>query len=654
MTKAYSEMTRAVLDIPRARPMWIAGFAMLALLLTVLAACADDPTATPVPPTATPDAQQELGTIAEIAAGDGRFGTLVAALQSADLVETLSGEGPYTVFAPTDDAFAKLPEGTVESLLADIPALTDILLYHVVAGNVKAADVVALESAATAQGAELSITVNGQAVMVNDARVVITDIEASNGVIHVIDAVLLPPQPVPTPTLAPTATPEPEPQSLTIVDIAAADGRFGTLVAAVQAAGLVETLQGEGPFTVFAPTDDAFAKLPEGTVESLLGDVPALTDVLLYHVMGGEVKAADVATLDSAETVQGGSVAITVEGNAVRVNDATVLITDIEASNGVIHVIDTVLLPPQELGKIEEVAAADGRFGTLVAALQAADLVETLQGEGPFTVFAPTDDAFAKLPAGTVESLLADVPALTGVLLYHVVPGRVTAADVVTLDSAATVQGAEVSIRVDGDAVMVNGAQVIVTDVEASNGVIHVIDSVLLPPQELGTIVDIAVGDGRFGTLVAALQAAELVETLSGPGPFTVFAPTDDAFAKLPDGTVESLLGEIPSLTDVLLYHVVAGDVKAADVVNLGVADTVQGAQIVINVDGDSVMVNDAQVLITDIEASNGVIHVIDTVLLPSTDTGSIVVPPTAGESVQAGSIRGIDSEPVQSELKVL
>ena len=301
------------------------------LLLTALAACADDPTATPVVPTATPEVQQELGTIADVAVGDGRFGTLVAALQAADLVDTLQGAGPFTVFAPTDDAFAKLPAGTVEALLADIPALTEILLYHVVPGNVMAADVVTLDSADTVQGSEVSITVDGDTVMVNDAWVVITDIEASNGVIHVIDSVLLPSEDL-----------------ASIADIAAADGRFGTLVAALQAAGLVETLQGARPFTVFAPTDDAFAKLPAGTVEALLADIPALTEILLYHVVPGNVTAADVVTLDSADTVQGSSVAIKVEGNTVRINDATVLITDIEAFNGVIHVIDSVLIPANQ------------------------------------------------------------------------------------------------------------------------------------------------------------------------------------------------------------------------------------------------------------------------------------------------------------------
>jgi uncharacterized surface protein with fasciclin (FAS1) repeats len=133
---------------------------------------------------------------------------------------------------------------------------------------------------------------------------------------------------------------------MTIVDVAAEAGTFTTLLAAAEAAGLVETLQGEGPFTVFAPTDEAFAALPEGTLDDLLADPDALADILLYHVVPGNVMAADVVGLESATTAQGSDIAITVDGDTVMVNDATVTATDIVASNGVIHVIDAVLLPP--------------------------------------------------------------------------------------------------------------------------------------------------------------------------------------------------------------------------------------------------------------------------------------------------------------------
>ncbi len=267
---------------------------------------------------------------------------------------------------------------------------------------------------------------------------------------------------------------------------------------------------------------------------------------------------------------------------------------------------------------IVDTAVADGRFTTLAAALGAADLVGTLKGAGPFTVFAPTDDAFAKLPAGTLDSLLLpeNKQKLTDILLYHVVSGKVMAADVVTLTEAETVLGQKVTVKVDMGKVYINEAQVIITDVKASNGVIHVIDTVLLPKSD---IVETAIADGRFTTLAAALGAAGLVETLKGEGPFTVFAPTDDAFAKLPAGTIDSLLKpeNKQQLTDILLYHVVSGQVLAADVVTLSEAETVLGQKVMIKVMDGKVYINDAQVIITDILTSNGVIHVIDTVLLP-------------------------------------
>lgn len=276
----------------------------------------------------------------------------------------------------------------------------------------------------------------------------------------------------------PETTMEEEPAQ-TIVDIAMSDDRFSTLVTAVDTAGLVETLSGEGPFTLFAPTNDAFAALPEGTVEALLRDSDALTQVLTYHVVSGSLPAGEVTGLSNAETLQGQPVVV---GNAggVSINGANVIQTDIRGSNGVIHVIDSVLIPPSN--DIVEIAAAAGSFSTLVTALRAADLVETLQGEGPFTVFAPTDEAFAKLPEGTVSNLLNDIPTLTQILTYHVVPGRVFSGDVVNLESAPTVQGQEISIDAGMGGVTLNqSANVAVTDILATNGVIHVIDTVILP-----------------------------------------------------------------------------------------------------------------------------------------------------------------------------
>jgi uncharacterized surface protein with fasciclin (FAS1) repeats len=268
-----------------------------------------------------------------------------------------------------------------------------------------------------------------------------------------------------------------------IVDTAVSAGSFKTLVAAVKAAGLVDTMKGKGPFTVFAPTDEAFAKLPAGTVEELLKpeNRKKLQSILTYHVVAGQVEAADVVKLSSAKTVQGQLIDINVKDGKVKVDGANVVKTDIHTANGVIHVIDSVILPVEK--DIVDTAAGNESFSTLVAAVKAAGLVDTLKGEGPFTVFAPTNDAFAKLPEGTVANLLKpeNRDQLVAILTYHVVPGKVMSSDVAALSSAKTVNGKSASIKVSDQGVMIDNANVVAVDIETANGVIHVIDSVILP-----------------------------------------------------------------------------------------------------------------------------------------------------------------------------
>lgn len=270
--------------------------------------------------------------------------------------------------------------------------------------------------------------------------------------------------------------------SQTIVEIAAGNKDFSTLVAAVKAAGLAETLSGKGPFTVFAPTNAAFAKLPEGTVESLLKpeNKEKLAAILTYHVVGAKVMAADV-TPGYVGTVNGEKLSLTASKDGVKADGAKVVATDIVGTNGVIHVIDSVILPGTNKN-IVGIAAGNEDFSTLVAAVKAAGLVETLSGDGPFTVFAPTNAAFAKLPEGTVESLLKpeNKSKLAAILTYHVVPGKVMAADV-KAGKVKTVNGKEFTISVSGSNVMVDKAKVVATDILGTNGVIHVLDSVILP-----------------------------------------------------------------------------------------------------------------------------------------------------------------------------
>jgi transforming growth factor-beta-induced protein len=279
-----------------------------------------------------------------------------------------------------------------------------------------------------------------------------------------------------------------------------------------------------------------------------------------------------------------------------------------------------------ETPTIVAAAAANPDFSTLVAAVKAAGLVETLSGKGPFTVFAPTNEAFAKLPAGTVEELLKpeNKAKLVAVLTYHVVAGKVESDAAMKLAEAKSVQGSAIPLKVVDGALTVGGAKVVKADLQCANGVIHVIDRVIMPPtgepaKQPATIVEAAVANEDFSTLVAAVKAAGLVETLTGEGPFTVFAPTNAAFAKLPEGTVAGLLKPEAKdqLAKVLTYHVVAGKVMAADVVKIKEAETVQGGKLAVKAGDDGVMINNARVIKADIECGNGVIHVIDAVLLP-------------------------------------
>ncbi len=560
---------------------------VLALALAVGACSSEAPT-----PIAAGDPN-----IVDVAVASGDFSTLVSALQAAGLVSTLQGDGPFTVFAPSDDAFASLPDGALDALLADPELLTRVLLYHVVPGRVLASEVVGLSSATTVNGADVTITSGGGTVMIDDATVIATDIEATNGVIHVIDDVLFPEV------------------VFDVIQTAQDAGGFGTLLAALGAAGLTDFLGGDGPFTVFAPTDDAFAALPAHTIEALLADTDRLTDILTYHVVAGAVTSDVVVTLPSAETLNGASVEITVEGGSVMVDGASVTVVDIEATNGIIHVIDAVLLP-EPLPTVVDIATGSDDFTTLVAALSAADLVGTLQGDGPFTVFAPTNAAFEALPSGVVDDLLADVDLLTRVLTYHVTPDLVTSTEVVGLSTAPTLNGKDIAVSVDGGSVMLDDATVIATDIAAVNGIVHVIDEVLLP-EIVFDIVQTAEDAGSFQTLLAALEVADLTGVLEGDGPFTVFAPTDDAFAALPEADLAALLADPASLADVLLYHVIADEVTSAEVVGLTSATMANGDDVAISVAGSTVVVNDASVVAVDIAARNGVIHVLDKVILP-------------------------------------
>ena len=447
----------------------------------------------------------------------------------------------------------------------------------------------------------------------------------------------------------PTPEPEPEPEPMSIVDVAVSNGSFTTLVAALEATGLDATLSDmDSSFTVFAPTDDAFALLGDETIAALLDDTDTLTDILTYHVIGAEIdsSAAISSAGSTVEMVNGDSTGLSLDGDNLLVNTVTVTTVDVEADNGVIHVIDAVLIPPVDKGtptmNIVDTAVSSGDFGTLVTALQAAGLDATLADETQsFTVFAPTDAAFAMIDPDTLDLLLADTDALSDVLLQHVVSGEVSSVTAYTLNglSATTASGAEIPVAINSelDTLTFGGATVTTTDIYTTNGVIHVIDMVVVADVELpsppSSIVDVAVANGSFTTLVAALQATGLDTVLDDPeATFTVFAPTDAAFGLLGQGAVSALLDDPDTLKNILLYHVIQGSEVLQDgalTVAQSEANKVEmanGAETALSLANNTLFVNKSAVALADVMADNGVIHVVDQV---------ITVPTAKGEPTQ-------------------
>lgn len=255
----------------------------------------------------------------------------------------------------------------------------------------------------------------------------------------------------------------------------------------------------------------------------------------------------------------------------------------------------------------------------LVQFVVKAGLKDTLESAGPFTVFGPTNDAFANLP-DWLKKEVANVTVLGEVLKYHVLAGKVESKSLANELQVPTVEGNKLRINLytkEGKSVATaQCAPIDLTRVDqaASNGVIHVLNSVMIPPH--GNIVATALACPAFKDLVKAVAVAGLAPTLAGPGPFTLFAPTDKAFAKLPPGTIEKLIHNPKELAKILEYHVVSGTFCSAGL-SSGKVKTVNGAEVSINVSADGVVVNESKVIMADGSVTNGVIHAIDTVLLP-------------------------------------
>ncbi|MGW1456532.1 fasciclin domain-containing protein [Salegentibacter agarivorans] len=606
--------------------------ALLAFLAFGLFSCSDDDDGG--------DVIMPTNTIADFVAENDDYSSLQAALEVTGLDATLDGSANYTVFAPNNAAFNSFLSANGFSSLDEVPTdvLTEILLNHVQEGEITSGALSTgyIESMATGMASDspLSLYINTEdGVMINGVSTVTTaDVEVDNGVIHAVNAVIGLPD---------------------VTTFATADPNFDILVQALTADEsftFVETLMmtdAPAPFTVFAPTNAAFANVLADLELAGLGDIPAdlLSSILTYHVVASSnVRAGDLSDGMMVETLETGSFTINL-GDNVTITDengrtATIIATNIQANNGVIHALDTVLLPENDAIEIEtntiaDFVAGNENYSSLLAALEKTGLTSTFTGTDEYTVFAPDNAAFTAFLNDNGFNSLDEVPEalLTQVLLNHVQPGTIMAADLSTgYIPGLAVWGASeepLSMYINTeDGVTINGVSSVTTaDVEAENGVIHAVDAVIGLPD----VTTFATADPNFDVLVQALTREEsftFVETLmmsEDPAPFTVFAPTNDAFVALLDELGVDSLADIDAATleAVLNYHVVAGaNVRSGDLSDDMVVETLQGGEFTVNL-GDNVVITDerertATVIAADVQATNGVIHALDTVLLPA------------------------------------
>ncbi|MDB2675538.1 fasciclin domain-containing protein, partial [Flavobacteriales bacterium] len=306
-----------------------------------------------------------------------------------------------------------------------------------------------------------------------------------------------------------------------IMEIVEASENHTYLETAINTANLNETLDTGGPFTLFAPTDEAFTALEvaqPGFIAALLADTETLTSILFYHVVSGITMAEDLNDGDLIPTLNNASLTVSIDGMTYMIDMATVTAANLEASNGVVHVIDMVLVPAEEPGlpTIMEIVEASENHTYLETAINTANLNETLDTGGPFTLFAPTDEAFTALEVaqpGFIAALLADTETLTSILFYHVVSGITMAEDLNDGDLIPTLNTASLTVSIDGMTYMINMATVTTPNLEASNGVVHVIDMVLVPaeePNDSSTVMDIIENSVVHNTLEAAINEAGL------------------------------------------------------------------------------------------------------------------------------------------------
>ncbi|XP_078242823.1 periostin isoform X9 [Pogona vitticeps] len=510
------------------------------------------------------------------------------------LREEIEGPGSYTFFAPSNEAWDLLDREIHSGLIENVNIeLYNALRNHMVNKRMLTKDLrngMTLVSMYNNQNLHINHYPNG-VVTVNCARVIHGNQIATNGVVHVIDRVLTP-------------------VGNTIEDFIEAEDDLSSLRAAAFASGVMDTLGKPGHYTLFAPTNEAFEKLPRGVLERIMGDKVASEALMKFHILN-TLQCSEAITGGAAfETLEGNTVEIGCDGESLTINGIKMVNRkDIVTSNGVIHLIDEVLIPDSAKQVIELAGPQQATFKDLVSQV---GLAASLKPEEEYTLLAPLNGAFSD------DTLTMDQRILKLILQNHILKVKVGLNDLYNGQFLETLGGKKLRVFVYRTAVCVENSCMVRGSKEGRNGFIHVFREIIQPAEK--TLHELLRSDKRFSIFLSLVEAADLEEVLSQPGDWTLFVPTNDAFKGLTEQEKQTLINDQNALRNILLYHLTRG-VFIGNGFEPGVTNilkTIQGGKLYLKVINDTLLVNELKSKESDVMATNGVIHVIDKLLYPA------------------------------------
>ncbi|KAM9377214.1 transforming growth factor-beta-induced protein ig-h3 [Pholidichthys leucotaenia] len=508
----------------------------------------------------------------------------------AKLREEIEGGGSYTFFAPSNQAWAALPTEILDALVSNVNIeLLNALHYHMVSRRLTSEELkhgASFSSMYQDSHVHIHHYSNG-IVTVNCARLIKPDQHATNGMVHVIDRVI-------------TAISN---NMQSIIDI---DDDLETLRTAFAAAGLTTLLENEGQYTIFAPTNEAFEKIPQETLNRILGDPIALTDLLNYHILKNMHCAESVVSGTPMETLQGTMLEVGCDGNQMTLNGKAIITKkDQLGTNGVIHYINELLIPDSAKTLLE--LAESSTVSTATKLFVDAGLSSHLTGSEALTMLAPLNDAFK----GSIK-VTANMREL---MTNHILTTRLSSKSLYHGQELETLGGLKLRVFVYRNNLCIENACIAAHDKAGRYATMFTVDKVLTPP--MGTIMDVLKADDRFSLLVGAIQTAGMTELLNQQEVLTFFAPTNDAFSALPQAELNRLMRNPQELSGVLRYHLGKGMVVSGGVSSTTRLETLQGDKLELGMRNYTVYVNKIAVNDIDLMATNGVVHAVNTIVKP-------------------------------------